>query len=447
VADTIQRLEPGTKKAMAEINKQEIQSQELQEVMAGIPGSFLRWGLFLFFALLVAIITISWFINSTTIVSAPVVITTQNPPAPLVAKSGGKIASLCVGNQENVSEKQSIALVENSADYSDVKTLTSFIDQIQGRSDWNKTVKMYDLPLNLSLGEIQSSYTRFCVLWQKFREYLSQAYISQKIDLLEEQIKKQEEYTIELLNQKELAGQELQLVANGFFRDSVLYVTSTYSISINEFEKSKLTLLQRQGSYSSLQGTIKSSELATLRLQEARLDLQIKLENEIQQFRLELDEAFQLLQVSVNQWEEKYLIGSPIKGKITFTTYWNENQVIKAGEILATVVPRDESQIFARSVVPNAGFGRVKVGQEVNIKLTEFPHMEFGVLKGRVKSLSLVPVEGGYIAEIDLLNGMRTTYNREIGFIQEMNGTAEIITEESRLIYKFINPLKALVTN
>jgi len=337
-------------------------------------------------------------------------------------------------------------LLKNSADYSDVKTLTSFIDKIQRRPDWNKTVEIYDLPLGLSLGEIQNSYSRFCVLWQTFRKYLIQAYLSQKIDLLEKQIKRQEEYTIELLNQKELAGQELQLAANGFYRDSILYVTSTYSISINEFEKSKLTLLQRQGSYSSLQGTIKSNELASLRLQEARLDLQIKLENEIQQFRLDLDEAFQLLQVSVNQWEEKYLIESPIKGKITFTTYWNENQVIKAGEILATVVPQDESQIIARSVVPNAGFGRVKVGQEVNIKLTEFPHMEFGVLKGRVKSLSLVTVEGGYIAEIDLLNGMRTTYNREIGFIQEMNGTAEIITEESRLIYKFINPLKALMT-
>ena len=431
---------------MAEINKQEIQSQELQEVMVGIPGSFLRWGLFLFFALLAAIIAISWFINSATIVSAQVVISTQNPPAPLVAKSGGKIALLCVSNQESVSEKQSIALIENAADYSDVKTLASFIDKMQRRRDWNKTVEIYDLPLGLSLGEIQNSYSRFCVLWQTFREYLNKAYISQKIELLERQIKKQEEYAIELLNQKELTGQELQLIANGFYRDSILYVTSTYSISINEFEKSKLTHLQSQGSYSSLQGTIKSNELAMLRLQEARLDLQIKLENEIQQFRLDLDEAFQLLQVSVNQWEEKYLIESPIKGKITFTTYWNENQVIKAGAILATVVPRDESQIIARSVVPNAGFGRVKVGQEVNIKLTEFPHMEFGVLKGKVKSLSLVPVEGGYIAEIDLINGMRTTYNREIGFIQEMNGTAEIITEESRLIYKFINPLKALMT-
>lgn len=414
--------------------------------MVGIPGSFLRWGLFLFFALLAAIIAISWFINSATIVSAQVVISTQNPPAPLVAKSGGKIALLCVSNQESVSEKQSIALIENSADYSDVKTLASFIDKMQRRPDWNKTVEIYDLPLGLSLGEIQNSYSRFCVLWQTFREYLNKAYISQKIELLERQIKKQEEYAIELLNQKELTGQELQLIANGFYRDSILYVTSTCSISINEFEKSKLTHLQSQGSYSSLQGTIKSNELASLRLQEARLDLQIKLENEIQQFRLDLDEAFQLLQVSVNQWEEKYLIETPIKGKITFTTYWNENQVIKAGEILATVVPRDESQIIARSVVPNAGFGRVKVGQEVNIKLTEFPHMEFGVLKGKVKSLSLVPVEGGYIAEIDLINGMRTTYNREIGFIQEMNGTAEIITEESRLIYKFINPLKALMT-
>ena len=122
--------------------------------MAGIPGSFLRWGLFLFFALLAAIIAISWFINSATIVSAQVVITTQNPPAPLVANSGGKIALLCVSNQESVSEKQSIALIENSADYSDVKTLASFIDKMQRRSDWNWTVKMYDLPLGLSLGEI-----------------------------------------------------------------------------------------------------------------------------------------------------------------------------------------------------------------------------------------------------------------------------------------------------
>ncbi len=66
---------------------------------------------------------------------------------------------LCVSNQESVSEKQSIALIENSADYSDVKTLASFIDKMQRRPDWNKTVEIYDLPLGLSLGEILLEYS------------------------------------------------------------------------------------------------------------------------------------------------------------------------------------------------------------------------------------------------------------------------------------------------
>ena len=71
--------------------------------------------------------------------------------------------------------------------------------------------------------------------------------------------------------------------------------------------------------------------------------------------------------------------------------------------------------------------------------------MEFGVLKGRIKSLSLVPVEDFYIADIELLNGMKTSYNLEIGFINGMTGTADIITENSRLISKFIKPFTSIV--
>ena len=71
--------------------------------------------------------------------------------------------------------------------------------------------------------------------------------------------------------------------------------------------------------------------------------------------------------------------------------------------------------------------------------------MEFGVIKGRINSISLVPVEDSYIAEIELINGMRTTYGRELGFINDMTGTADIITDNSRLIYRFIKPLKSMI--
>jgi HlyD family secretion protein len=432
---------------MPEINKHEIRSPELQEVMSGIPGSFLRWGLFLFFAIILAILGVTWFINYPNIVTAPVTITTYNSPASLIAKSGGKIEKLIVSNGDNVSIKQPVALIENTASFEDVRLLETFLDTLKKNPDWQHNVLKNELPASLSVGEIQTGYSRFVTVFQQFKDYLNQAYIPSKLRLLEEQIRKQEEYTAELLNQKRLSEEDLRLVTNSFERDSMLYVSNLHSVTLSEFERSKQALIQKQSSHSSLKASIKNNESSTLRMKETRLDLKVQLEKELQQYRLDIDEAFQLLHSAVDQWKEKYLIESPVKGKITFTSFWNENQVIKAGEILATVIPEDKSRIIVRANVPASGLGRVRIGQEVNIKLSGFPYMEFGVIKGRIKSLSLVPANDVYIAEIDLVNGMRSTYKIELNFISEMTGTADIITDNSRLIFRLIKPLKAIMGN
>jgi hypothetical protein len=181
-----------------------------------------------------------------------------------------------------------------------------------------------------------------------------------------------------------------------------------------------------------------------LKIKESLLDLTIQYEKEINQYNADINEALQLLKVALGQWQEKYLVKSPINGTITFTSFWNENQIINPGDVLATVIPENPSRIIVRAKVPSSGSGRLRLGQEVNIKLSGYPYMEFGVIKGRISSISLVPVEDSYIAEIELINGMRTTYGRELGFINEMTGTTDIITDNSRLIYRFIKPLKAL---
>ncbi len=432
---------------MAELNKQEIQSPELQEVMSEIPGSFLKWGLFLFFAIILSIVAVSYFINSPSIVTAPVTITSYNSPAPMIAKSGGKLSKLFVNNEEHVSEKQPIALIQNTAEWVHIEQVDYFSDSIKQISEWENIVTNKIPPSQLSLGEVQNSYSKFLSLFLQFKEYMSQLYIPSKLFLLEKQIARQEEYILELKNQEQLSKEDLQLTLNSYQRDSNLYLKSNYSISINQLEKSKQTLLQKQVSFSSLKSSIKNNETSTLKMKETRLDLQVQLSKEIQQYKLGLDEAFQLLQYSVDQWKEKYLIESPINGKITFTSFWNVNQIIKAGEVFATVIPEDPSRIIVRASVPVSGLGRVKVGQDVKIKLSGFPYMEFGVINGRIKSLSLVPVDNAYIAEIDLVSGMKSTYNRDIGFISEMTGTADIITENSRLINKFIKPIKSVLRN
>lgn len=216
------------------------------------------------------------------------------------------------------------------------------------------------------------------------------------------------------------------------------------SISVNEFERSKQAFIQKQIAFSNLRTNIKNNVATILNLKESLFDLSIQYDKEVSKFRSDLTEALQMLEVSIGQWKEKYLIAGSTPGKITFTGFWNVNQIIKAGDLFATIIPTDPEQIIVRAKVSVPGAGKVKKGQEVNIKLSGFPYMEFGVIKGRINSVSLVPVEDSYIAEIGLIEGMRSKYNKEIRFINEMTGTAEIITENNRLIYRFIKPLNAL---
>jgi hypothetical protein len=42
---------------------------------------------------------------------------------------------------------------------------------------------------------------------------------------------------------------------------------------------------------------------------------------------------------------------------------------------------------------------------------------------------------------------MTSSYSEKIRFIHEMNGTVDIITDNRRLIYRFIKPLKSLLNN
>jgi len=432
---------------MPEINKQEIQSPELQEVMSGIPGSFLKWGLFIFFAIILILIGGSYFIKNPEIVTVPVVITTQNPPVALVAKTGGEIEKLFVTEGSAILKDEIVALISNTCNYDDIKKLNLFLSGFDDKSDWIEIVKTQQQPPDLNLGEIQGDYSRFQKEWKQMKDYLKQAYIPTKLNLLEKQIEKKTEYNIEVARQKKFLTEDLALAKNSFGRDSSLYYKDSNSISTTQFEKSRQGYIQKLYSYSAFSASLKNNEVDFLRLRETRLDLQIQYEKELKQYVFTMEESLQLLRSSIKQWEERYLIKSPVTGKITLTRFRNENQVIKAGETLATVIPDSATNIVARAVIPASGFGRIEIGQTVNIKLSGFPYMQYGILKGRIYSVSQVPGEGGFSADIELTGGMTSTYSEKIRFIHEMDGTADIVTKDIRLISRFINPLKTLLKN
>jgi multidrug efflux pump subunit AcrA (membrane-fusion protein) len=422
----------------------EIRSAEMQDVMSVIPGSILKWGLMLLFGIIISILAVSWFIYYPDVVIAPVTLTTYNAPASLVARSGGIISQMFVKNEESVNLGQPIALIHNQAEWNDILKLETLLNSLKNEDNLENFARGLSMPKNLNLGEIQGSYLRLLTLSDKLKEYLHQAFIPQKIDILRKQVIRQEEYIMELNNQLLLSEEDMKLTLNSYRRDSDLFHRSSYSISVNEFERSKQALIQKQIVFSNLKSNIKNNETSILKLEESSFDLNNQFVNEINSFKSDLAETIQLLDISIKQWKDKYLISSTTTGKITFTSFWNVNQVIKEGDPFATVIPADPEKIIVRAKVPVSGSGKVKKKQEVNIKLSGFPYMEFGVIKGIVYSISMVPVEDSYIVEIALVEGMKSTYNKEIKYINEMTGTAEIITEKRRLIFKFLKPLNAL---
>jgi HlyD family secretion protein len=154
--------------------------------------------------------------------------------------------------------------------------------------------------------------------------------------------------------------------------------------------------------------------------------------------------------MQIKNWEQSYLLVSPTTGIVTLTKYWQKNQNVNAGDVLVTIVPTEETKIVGKILLPPQGAGKVKEGQMVNVKFDNFPFMEFGMVRVQIKNISLVPVTVGdnqkaYMLEVDFPNNLKTNYNKELTFSQEMTGTAEIITEDLRLLDKFLNPIKAVI--
>ena len=423
----------------------ELHSEEVEEIMSYIPNRIIQWGLTVIFGIFATLLIGSYCYKSPEIIRAPMILTTRNPPVSLISKSTGKIDRLFAVDGQTIVEKGNVALINNPTDFTHFLILKKELADCFKIVNWDDQVFTFDLSEHLTLGELQESYGPFLKSRNNFKHYLTQNFLPKKIALINKQIVKQEEYYETLNLQREIQQNDLNISGKSLARDSFLYQKRT--ISESEYEKSRQLFLSKKSAFIGYEAGLRTTESSILQMQSSKVELQMQHERELSEYRLSLDESMQNLENAIHLWEDKYLVASPIKGKLTYTSIWSVNQEVKTGELIATIIPIEESSIIAKAVIPPSGFGKVEIGQRVNLKLSGFPYMEFGMLKGKIKSISLVPEAKGYIAEIELSGGMTSSYREKLKFIQQMDGTAEIITKEMRLITRLINPLRAFFDN
>lgn len=417
-------------------------SSEIQEIMGHIPPKIIRIGITVIFGIIAIIFIGSYFFKYPDIITGTITITTQNPPAPLTARTSGKIQLLLTSDTDKVKNGQTLAVLENTAKYSDVIKLKSGLESFCTEISFLKKISAE----NLNLGELQISYSTFSKTLKDYINFINLDYYNEKIESLSKQINDYKSYFEKLNKQLAISTQQMELFKKQFNRDSLLHVKKVYSNA--EYEKAEQQFLSNKYSYQGLISSIANTQMQMNQLQQQLLDLKLQQSEANSKQEVNLAESVNNLKSNISNWEKTYLIISPIDGKVTFTKFWSENQNVQMGEVVLTVLPNIETNIIGKIKISSIGIGKVKSGQRVNIKLDNYPYMTFGLMRGTIKNIAMIPeiTNNGaeYSAEVEIPDTLVSNYGTKIKFSQQMSGQAEIITEDKRLIERFISPLRAL---
>lgn len=418
-------------------------SDEVQEIIGKSPSWLLRSGQTALLIFLLLLVLGSWLFHYPDIIRARVVVLSENPPAHIVARTTGRIDHLLVDDKDTVERGDVIAILENAANYDDVLMLKEVLTGVDRFLISFDTMYYKVLTPDYRLGDIQSDYSSFLRLYNNYISFIRLGFYPQKVKSLEQQVRMQRIYYDRLWSQRQILENEYHIALEQFQRDSALYQKEV--LSLVDYKSSESAMLQKKYSFNELRTSLAETQKDIIEQEQDVIDAQKEYEDQKQKLQTEMIESNNILKSRLDYWFKAFVLQTPIDGKVTFTNYWSKNQQVKTDEIVFTVVPFHESRIIGRVSLPLRGAGKVKPGQQVNIQFDNFPYMEYGMVKGVVKSISLVPSNDTYIAEIELPQNLETNYHIPLVFSQEMKGDAEIITEDLRLIQRFFNPIKSLL--
>jgi len=415
-------------------------SEPVREIMGSPPGAILRWGTAVIFIVFVLFFLFSWLIQYPDFVPSPVEITTENPPVTLVSKLNGKIKHLYVNDKDSVSKDQVLAVMETAADFSEISKLMTFVDTAKNLISMSAD----RLPDLTRLGEVQNQFSLFRKSLKDLNNNVSNDLYGNRIKSVKLELSGMSNYLDQLLSKERYMVENLELETVNFNRISKLLSSNT--VSQAEYDNSKQTLNRQKIDLQTVRSEISAIRLDMIGKQQLINEYSVTGSETYDKLLSIADESFRNLKAEVTIWENRYLLVSPIRGAVTFTRYWRENQSVNENEPVLSIVPADPGEYMGRITLKMQRSGKVTEGQTVNIKLSGFPYLEYGMVQGIIRSKSKVSSDDAYMIEIKLPKGLTTLYGKQLEFTQNMQGTAEIITNDRSLLEKMVSPFRHLAS-
>ncbi len=426
---------------MSEVQEDDIQlkTEEVNELLTAVPSWIMRWGITVIFSAMVAALVLSCLIKYPDKLIAETVVTTLNPPARLIAKTNGKVSAILIKNDQLVKENDVLLVIENTGNYRHVAFVSTLLDSFQTDLKIKKPLPHMLAFDSLQMGDLTSVFLQFlksCNDYKIFQEVNPQ---EKEIEIIDRELGTYKMLFVKYQAQEENCKKIFDIAERDYIRYATLFQEG--AISSKEHDDKNREYLSAKQNYENVKINNLNNKITLDNLEKNKLQLQMQEYQDKEKYSESLSQSMQTLKSAMDTWEQTYLIKAPIDGKISLFNYWTINQNIKTGDEVMSIVPIKKQEMIAKLVLPVQNSGKLKVNQRVNIKLNNYPYQEFGMLQGYVKSISILPKDNNYAIEVVLPNKLKTSFHKELEYKEEMQGSAEIITEElsvmSRVFYQF----------
>lgn len=430
---------------MEEHDKIELRSEDVQEILGTPPSWILRWGTILIFMGIGILAWVVWVVKYPDIIHAPILITTEMPPVPVVARSTGYLSRLIVKDGDTVKAGNLLVVLQSTANYEDIIKLENKLAQLDSLTP--SVFSAFKPESNLILGSLQLNYSAFIQILKEFQFKKEENFGAQNVVQIQQQILSTRRLIRVEQDRLNSTERNAKLAQENFNVQQRLY--NQHVISLVDLQNAKKEVNRQEQDVKSVRSRIEELNGEVLRLQKSILEVnQLTKETNTNKY-VSLVESINQLRSAITEWKQNYLMTAPIDGKVSFyNNYWAENQDVKENAEVMAILPPNGSGMVGIVDLPMPSSGKVREKQRVVIKFASYPFQEFGVVEGLVVSKALLPKDKNNISvRVSLPNGLKTTYKKELRFDQQMQGSAEIITEERRFAERMFENLISAFKN
>jgi multidrug resistance efflux pump len=428
-----------------------IRSDEVQEILSHVPNWMIRWGISLIFVLIAMLVFISWFIKYPDVIEGKIMLTTKIPPIKLVTKNSGQLQKIYANEGDLVSEGDFIAELENPLNDSSIHYLQTLISDVEKGLISKKPQALKNISFKNSqwvFGDMQSEFNSLKSLVKEYGVFKTNPFNEEKIKHLKKQIEYHERLATISNRQFTAFEKNLQNAKQKYESDKQLYEKGI--ISKMEFYARETEWIQSQQEVENLKKAYVQNKITIAEYKKQKQELNYEFSEKERTLKERIHSAVNNLKNYILSWEQNYVLTAPFSGKLSYISQVYQNQFIKAGTALFAVVP-DNNKYIGYIEIPAQGFGKVKPNQMVHIKLDHYPYHEYGQVNAKVVEVTQMPNNKGnhhiYLAKVELTNNLTSTYQKELEFKPEMSGTAEIVTEDLRLMERIFNQIRKVITN